>query len=68
MVLGATPHKAQIVDHVELTDSVSEEELSTFAEKVVEQVRFGSNMRGSAEYRKEIAKVLIKRAVMELNK
>lgn len=68
VVLGATPHKAQIVDNVELADPSSEDEVTVFAESVVQQIRFGSNMRGSAEYRKEIAKVLIKRAVMELNK
>lgn len=68
VALGATPHKAQIVDNVELADPSSEDEVAVFAESVVKQVRFGSNMRGSAEYRKEIAKVLIKRAVIELNK
>ena len=68
VVLGATPHKAQIVDNVELADPSSEDEVAVFAENVVQQIRFGSNMRGSAEYRKEIAKVLIKRAVKELNK
>ena len=66
VVLGATPHKAQIVDNVELIHPDNEEELSVFLEAVVKQVKFSSNMRGSAEYRKAIAKVLIKRAIMEL--
>ncbi len=67
VVLGATPHKAKIVDDVVLLDSANEEELKSFVDEVVEKFRFGSNMRGSAEYRKAIAKVLIKRAIKELN-
>lgn len=61
VVLGARPQKAKIVDHLELQD------VTEFLDKTVEQFSFGSNMRGSAEYRKALAKVLIKRAVMELN-
>ena len=68
VVLGARPNKAQIVDNVELSDPTEEADVSAFADAVVEQVTFGSNMRGSAEYRKAIAKVLIKRAVAELTK
>ncbi len=67
VVLGATPHKAKIVDNAALADPTSEEELKKFVDEVVEQFRFGSNMRGSAEYRKAIAKVLIKRAIAKLS-
>lgn len=67
VVLGATPHKAKIVDHVELADPTDEAAVEAFADEVIGQVRFSSNMRGSAEYRKAIAKVLIKRAIAELN-
>lgn len=67
VVLGATPHKAKIVDNVELTDPADEAAVAAFADAVIKQVRFSSNMRGSAEYRKAIAKVLIKRAIEELN-
>ncbi len=66
VVLGATPHKASVVDDVCLENPENEEELTAFINEVVEKFRFGSNMRGSAEYRKAIAKVLIKRAVKEL--
>ena len=68
VVLGATPYKAKIVDGLKLSDPENEGELHAFLDQVTEQFRFGSNMRGSAEYRKAIAKVLIKRAVMELNR
>lgn len=67
VVLGATPNRAQIVDNVELVDPADEKQLEAFLENVTEQVRFGSNMRGSAEYRKAIAKVLIKRAIAEIS-
>ena len=55
------------MDGLALQDPSSEEEVNAFVEKVLEQMRFGSNMRGSAEYRKAIAGVLIKRAIAELN-
>ncbi len=35
-------------------------------EMVTEELIFGSNMRGSAEYRQAICKVLVKRAIMEV--
>ncbi len=37
-----------------------------FAESVKAQIVTGSNMRGSAEYRRHLAGVLTKRAVLEL--
>lgn len=67
VVLGARPQKALIVDHVELIDAQDEAQVHAFIEQVVEQVPFGSNMRGSAQYRKALAKVLIRRAVEELH-
>lgn len=67
VVLGARPQRAKIVDNLELKDHENEEELDRFLDETVDQFSFGSNMRGSAEYRKAIAKVLIKRAIMEVN-
>lgn len=66
VVLGATPGKANIVEGVELKHPEDGEEMSAFLEQVTEKFVFGSNMRGSAEYRKAVAKVLIRRAVEEL--
>lgn len=66
-VLGATPHKAKIVDNVVLENPNDEAAVDAFADAVIEQVRFSSNMRGSVDYRRAIAKVLIRRAVAELN-
>lgn len=67
VVLGARPHKAMIIDNVKLSNPTDREAVEAFADVVVEQVTFGSNMRGSAEYRKGIAKVLIRRAILALN-
>lgn len=66
VVLGARPQKAKIVDNADLSDAKDEEQVDAFVERVVEQVTFGSNMRGSAQYREALAKVLIKRALSEL--
>ena len=66
VVLGARPQKAKIVDNVDLSDAKDEEQVDTFVKRVIEQVTFGSNMRGSAQYREVLAKVLIKRALSEL--
>ncbi len=63
IVLGATPLKAKVVDQIQLRDDSLDEDIDV----VLEQFRFGNNQRGSAEYRKIIAKVLIKRAVKEIN-
>lgn len=67
VVFGARPQKAKIVDDIQLPASYTEEELSACIENVVNQVSFGSNMRGSGQYRKAMAKVLMRRAFEELN-
>lgn len=43
----------------ELTD----ESISKFAEQVSEEIRFGSNVRSGAAYRKAVCRVLVKRAL-----
>ncbi len=68
VVFGARPHKAKIVTGIELVDAKDDTQVAAFADAVAEKVQFGSNMRGSADYRKAIAKVLVKRAIGELNK
>ena len=45
---------------------LSEEEAGRFAGYAWEQVPVGSNLRGSAEYRRELVKVLVKRACISL--
>ena len=45
---------------------ITEEAARDLAARAVEQVTFGSNMRGSAEYRKRVAKTLLRRALLAL--
>lgn len=52
LVYGARPHKAMVIENVD----------PEALDAAIDQVPFGSNMRGSAEYRKALAKVLAKRA------
>ncbi len=66
IVLGATPHKAKIVKTTAFSEEMSEEDKDAKINQLLEEFRFGSNMRGSAEYREAMAKVLIKRALAEL--
>ncbi|MGL5507374.1 MAG: hypothetical protein ACRDB0_05665 [Paraclostridium sp.] len=35
-------------------------------DKMIEEISFGSNMRASKEYRTQMSKVLVKRAIMEV--
>lgn len=67
-VLGGRPERAEmIIDEKKLLANgmpVTEEQAETFGEYVAEHLKFGSNMRGSAEYRKQIATVLVKRALL----
>lgn len=67
IVLGATPLKAKVVDNVAIPD-FDDEKFDETLEAILEQYKFGSNIRGSAEYRRAISKVLIKRALEEINK
>ncbi len=65
-VLGARPKRAVCIENVELAAQEDEKARAEYAAKVAENTEFGSNMRGSAKYRKELAKVLIERALTEL--
>ena len=42
---------------------INEESIEKFAAKVAEQIRFGSNMRAGAVYRRIVCQVLVKRAL-----
>ena len=56
--IGARPMKASLVTVEGKTPSI---------EEVVNQFTFGSNRRGSSDYRKHLAKVLLGRAITSLN-
>ncbi len=65
LVAGARPQKAALVNTT-LTAQSSAEEIEQQLENGLQQMAFCSNMRGSAEYRRHLAKVLLKRAIAQL--
>lgn len=69
IVVGARPNRGKIAKEASLylsKSSQSTEEISKAALMASEELIFGSNMRGSKEYREAICKVLVKRAIMEV--
>ena len=66
IVLGAAPRKAKIVEAKPCSNWEDGEVREAWLEELVEQFVFGTNMRGSKEYRRAMAKVLITRAVERL--
>lgn len=65
-VLGARPKSAILVDEPILKNADDSEEKKRFAEETVSFVEFGSNLRGSAKYREELAKILIQRGLKQI--
>lgn len=69
IVVGARPSVAKIAKKASemiSKDVLRSEEVEAAANIAAEELSFGSNMRGSAQYRKAMCKVLVKRAVMEV--
>ena len=73
-VLGARPAKAARVElPAELAEKLaagkaSAEELKAAASEISDQFTYGSNMRGSAEYRHQLGRVLLRRCMEEIQK
>lgn len=67
-VIGATPHRTVIIADEEniLGEKVSPETIEAFANYVKDNVKTDSNIRGSAQYRKHLAYVLVKRALVSI--
>ncbi len=69
-IIGARPLKA--IDFIDenhcFEEGINEDSINNFVNYVIPQLVVGSNLRGSSEYRKKIAKVLIKRAFLQLKK
>ena len=67
-VIGSTPHSAVIIADEEniLGEKVSPETIEAFANYVKDNVKTDSNIRGSAQYRKHLAYVLVKRALVSI--
>jgi len=69
IVVGARPRKAAIATSASeaLTKgNLSVEEIENVAKKASEELAFGTNMRGTADYRKALCQVLVKRGIMEV--
>lgn len=70
VVVGARPRRAALALKANeyLNSNVLSEEVATKAGEIVaEELVFGTNNRATAEYRQEVAKVLVKRAIMEVS-
>lgn len=63
VVVGARPMRAAVM---EFPFPQTEEALAQVCRKVQEKLSYGSNLRGSAEYRRRLAGVLCRRAVCSL--
>lgn len=67
-VVGARPQRAMVIAdeaHI-LGAEPTDEEIFKFAAYVREKIPTGSNMRGSAKYRKLLTETLVKRACMQI--
>ncbi|MBR5578687.1 MAG: FAD binding domain-containing protein [Lachnospiraceae bacterium] len=65
--LGAAPRRAKIVEVRSCHNWDKQEEKEAWLENIVDQFVFGSNMRGTKEYRRAMAKVLITRAIEKMS-
>jgi CO/xanthine dehydrogenase FAD-binding subunit len=69
IVVGARPMKAKIALNASQLLSkgpVIEKVIEEAAQIASEELIYGTNMRGTAQYRKALSKVLVKRAIMEV--
>lgn len=68
IAVGARPHRAALALQAaaSLGSTPSTLELEEAAEALCEELSFGSNMRASADYRRQMAKVLFRRAATEI--
>jgi len=67
-VIGARPARAMIIRDAEgiLAAGVQEKSAAEFAKYVADHTPTGSNLRGSAAYRRHLVKVLTERSIKEL--
>lgn len=65
--VGARPMKAALVEkHWEIPKNASREMIDGYAKEVASEFTYGTNMRGSAEYRQHLTEVLIRREMSSI--
>lgn len=67
--VGARPQRAKVAVKASeflSNNEIDESNINTAIDMMVNEISFGSNMRASKEYRTQISKVLVKRAIMEV--
>ena len=66
--IGARPEKAVLLTDAEkiLAEGVTADTAAAFGSYVADHVRFGSNVRAGAEYRRTICPVLVRRALLAM--
>lgn len=66
--VGARPHKAKLAHEAAelLSQRPTVDEVRETANRVVKELDFGTNLRASKEYRELLAKVLVQRAIEEI--
>ena len=52
--------------HWEIPDDASEEEIAKYASEAAAEFTYGTNMRGSADYRRHLAEVLLRREISSI--
>ena len=69
--IGARPQRAKVAIEASqfLSDNqLNDENIEKAIDLIKNDIEFGTNMRASKEYREQISKVLVKRAIMEVTK
>lgn len=66
IAVGARPARAEVIGIPK--ESLAEGNVEAFAEAAADRFTYGSNLRASAPYRRQLAKVCIKRALLKLQK
>lgn len=69
IVVGARPRRAAIAKSASSTlskENLTDKEIEDAAQKAAEELSFGTNMRGTADYRQALCRVLVKRGIMEV--
>lgn len=69
--IGARPQRAKVAIEASQflsSNQLNDENIEKAINLIKNDIKFGTNMRASKEYREQISKVLIKRAIMEVTK